>query len=154
MATGSLPRKSKTTTQPVDGLAELARLIAQRSPPASLDSLPEVPEDVRELVLDRIDAAMHERRIHVDVELYAALLMAIMPADFDIPDEPTKPTPTAPQTPERVAAYVARARAQVRLFHGGDASPLRGKQALQTRWRGHAEPAVIGWVAEGPPTQP
>jgi hypothetical protein len=113
--------------------------------------MPQLPKAVREQVLDRIEAAMYERRVVIDCDLYATLLMAIMPAEFDIPDPPDRgklgPTDTAPKTRARELVYAARCRRAVAMFHAGDAAATDGL-VLDQRWEDGRSPRVRGWKRE------
>lgn len=134
-----------------DSLAQLKAALAAAPPAGLLDDLPQLPKAVRELVLDRIEAAMYERRVVVDCDLYAALLMALMPAEFDIPDPPGRgrlgPTATAPKTRARELVYAARCRRAVALFHAADAAATDAV-VLDQRWEDGRAPRVRGWAAD------
>lgn len=136
-----------------DTLLQLKKALAVAPPAALLDDLPQLPRAVRELVLDRIEAAMFERRIAIDCEMYAAVLMALMPAEFDIPDPPDRgkagPTGTAPKTTDRELIYAARARRAVALFHAGDRNGQDERDALAVAWGDGRAPRVKEWRREG-----
>lgn len=128
-----------------DVLKQMAVAVALSPPLPDLDELPLVPPDVRELVLDRIDAAYRDGFITLDCENYAALLMAIMPDDFVIPAAPEAPTDTCPRSAERMAVYAARCRDGVRLYHDRDAQADTLTRSVRVRKDGGTVPRVEGW---------
>jgi hypothetical protein len=171
------------TCQPADNsLARLAVQLQARQPATALDDLPflsHLPKRVREKaveqILDRLDAAIYERNLDVNEDLYGAILMALMPADFEVPDSPNEPTDTPPGPggtggrdadgkrlhhgagqikSARVKIYIDRCRDGVHLYHAGDAGGDQDRRGLAPAWSGQADPLVAGWQDELPPTAP
>lgn len=152
------------------GLARLAARLRKPSAVTPLDDLPAIPPDVVPKVLDRLDAALYERQLDVDCELYGAILMALMPADFEVPDLPDEPTDTPPGPggyppsralgsekgikSARVRVYIRRCRAAVHLYHPDDAPGDQERKGLKPSWVGQTDPTVAGWQAEPPPAGP
>jgi hypothetical protein len=115
---------------------------------AELDDLPPLPPPVRELVLDRVDAALREGLLDLSAESYSALLCAIMPDEFEVPPLPTTPTGTVPMTRDRVRVYAARVRAEVSIFHAGDAAGDGERRGIRPQWDGGSDPKAAGWQEE------
>jgi hypothetical protein len=151
-----------------EGLAALAAAMAGPAPPTPLDDLP-VPAlsaDALDNLLDRIDAALYERRIDIDEHVFGALLMALLPDDFEVPDPPAGPTDTPPGPAgvalrgrtraaalrsARVRVYVERCRAHVHLYHAADArgDQFRRGLAVAPAVSGKSQVQVAGWADEG-----
>lgn len=135
--------------RPLDDLVLQFQKTLEVAPPAALlDDLPVPAPAVALLLIDRIDAALYERRVLIDCEVYAALLMALLPAEFDIPDPP-RPTGTPPKTPGRVRAYAARCKRAVGLFHAADRNGQAEGDSLAVEWGDGRSPRVVGWAAAG-----
>lgn len=128
-----------------DVLRQMAHAIDFSDPLPELDDLPPIPAEVRELVIDRIDAAYREGLITLDCDNYAALLMAIMPDDFTIPSAPATATDSAPQSDDRIEVYAARVKLAVHLYHQADAQPLSETRGVMVRKAGGSHPKVLGW---------
>lgn len=129
-----------------------AEAIRDSDPLPELDELPQLAPEVRELVLDRIDAAYREGLLAMSAIDYAALLMAIMPDDFIVPPQAASPCDAPPESVERVKTYSQRCRESVAIFHKLDAKaddmatagdPSR--RGVRVKKRGGKNPKVLGW---------
>lgn len=141
-----MPRQ-ENTDQLADIFKQMDAAIKNSPPLPELDDLPPLPSDVRELVLDRIDAAYREGLFAMTAADYAGLLMAIMPDEFIVPSLPTVPTGAAPRSDERIEVYAARCRSAVSLFHRGDTQP-DFNVGIKVRKLGGSAPKIEGWATE------
>ena len=144
------PLSTQRPCRPDDALTQMAAAAHAADPLPELDDLPPVPKKVRELVLDRIDAAYRAGLIALSCEAYSGLLIALFPDEFDVPACPPPATGTPPKTRERERVYARRVRAAVDLFHSGDASGDQAAQGLAVAWPIGRTPKVKGWRAETP----
>jgi hypothetical protein len=114
-----MPIKSKNHST-LRRLSWLMHSANKLSPVRELDDLDHVPEVVRELIVDRLEAALREGLLQMTPEQYHSLLCALMPDDFVPPPTDDFRTFSDAGTNARVLIYAERARRGVQMFHAKD----------------------------------
>ncbi|MCE9534010.1 MAG: hypothetical protein K8T89_23240 [Planctomycetes bacterium] len=98
-------------------------------------------------MLDRLEAALIADELAVNGQLYAELLAALFPEDFQAdPPLADEPTDTPPSSRERAAVYVRRARARRSLWHPEDAKATDSR-SLRAEG-GHRHARATSWDGE------
>jgi hypothetical protein len=154
-AAGGAPEAVPSLGDLLAGRAALAD--AGLPPPADLDDLADLPEPVRELIADRLEAALVENVLvperlarraaagdldwrQLTTELYANVLCALLPDEAVVrPTGPPCPDPVG--TPGRAAAYAARAGRGEAVCSAADADPAADDRARGVRVRPRANGA-------------
>lgn len=141
-------------------LKRLTKKLARRRPGKipDLDALPPLPDDVREVLLDRLEAAWADGTLPPDLNVYSAVLCALVPEDFRI-EQPKQPDEAPPGSTARIATYQRRAAGGAifltsdRQSVGADAREGQAeREAVIARGRGNNFGVIpFGWVAPKEP---
>lgn len=135
------PRKK--VHSPCQPLAKLAAAPADGPELPELDDLPQLDPRVREHVIERIEAGLREGLFAMSAEAYSGMMCCLFPDEFNVPPCPPIPTQTLPATKDRVLAYAARVRAEVRIFHEADLQ-TDDRHGLEMNWSIGRTPRVKG----------
>jgi hypothetical protein len=137
-------------------LNRLARILERTSPGniPDFDTLPPLPDDLRELMLDRLEAAWADGTLPPDLDVYSAVLCALVPEDFRI-EQPVKPDQSPPGSTARIDTYRRRAAGGA-IFLTSDRQAIvadaregmADREAVAARDRGNNFGAIpLGWTS-------
>jgi hypothetical protein len=133
-----------------DQLARLAAHVREAEPLGDLDDMPQLSEEARELVIDRLEAGLEDKTLKLTPDQYDAVLLCLVPEDFTMPTRPSPSTGSAPGTAARAATYAARVAAGAPV-HSPQDSPLEGRKLRVAKKANGSGDKVLGWADEEPP---
>jgi len=102
---------------------------AGSGPPKPFDELPDLPSEVRQRIITRLESAWAEGLLRLDPEQYADVLMCLLPEDFVV-SLPTGPGSADPiGSTGRLASYRDRAARRETCCGPIDAEAVRNDKA-------------------------